>query len=223
MNENPGTDIVTEVDERLEEDRRTPRGLDRLVNFSDATVAIAITLLILPLVDVANQVSTHPAREVLQSHAATLAGFAITFALIGRFWLIHHRVFELFDGYTSALVRVNLFWLCCIVFLPFAANLLSSSPGDDPLTHGIYIGTILVTNASMGLMEWMILRGPHLLHPDCEEQLGLFQSVLTTGLLLVALLLAVLVPAVNMYALFLIFAGRPIGILRNRRLSRKRT
>jgi hypothetical protein len=52
--------------------------------------------------------------------------------------------------------------------------------------------------------------------------LGLFQSVLTTGLLLVALLLAVLVPVVNMYALFLIFAGRPIGILRNRRLSRKR-
>ena len=83
--------------------RRTPRGLDRLMYFSDATVAIAITLLILPLVDVANQISTHPAREVLESHAATLAGFAITFAVIGRFWLIHHRVFELVDGYTYAL------------------------------------------------------------------------------------------------------------------------
>ena len=83
-------------------------------------------------------------------------------------------------------------------------------------------GTILVTNASMGLMEWMILRGPHLLHPDCEGQLGLFQSVLTTGLLLVALLLDVLVPVVNMYALLPIFAERPISVLRSRRLSRKR-
>jgi hypothetical protein len=72
----------------------------------------------------------------------------------------------------------------------------------------------------MGLMEWMILRGPYLLHPGCEEQLGLFQSVLTTGLLLLALLLAVFVPVVNLYALLLIFAGRPIGILRNRRLTR---
>jgi uncharacterized membrane protein len=215
--------MVTEVEERAStQTRRTPRGLDRLVNFSDATVAIAITLLVLPLVEVANQISTHPARHVLESHAATLAGFAITFALIGRFWLIHHRVFELVDGYTYALARANLLWLCCIVILPFAANLLSNSPGDEPLIYGIYIGTILLTNASMGLMEWMILRGPNLLHPDCEGQLGLFQSVLTTGLLLVALLLAVLVPVVNMYALLLIFAGRPISILRNRRLSRKR-
>ena len=215
--------MVTEVGARpWTQTRRTPRGLDRLVNFSDATVAIAITLLILPLVDVANQISTHPAREVLESHAATLAGFAITFVLIGRFWLIHHRVFELVDGYTYALVRVNLFWLCCIVFLPFAAKLLSNSPGNDPLIYGIYIGAILLTNASMSLMEWLILRGPHLLHPDCEGQLGLFQSVVTTGLILVALLLAVLVPVVNMYALFLIFAGRPINILRNRLRARKR-
>ena len=211
------TDVETSPSNQT---RRTPRGLDRLMYFSDATVAIAITLLILPLVDVANQISTHPAREVLESHAATLAGFAITFAVIGRFWLIHHRVFELVDSYTYALARVNLLWLFCIVSLPFAANLLSNSPGNEPLVYGIYVGTILVTNASMGLMEWMIRRGPHLLHPGCEEQLGLFQSVLTTGLLLIALLLAVFVPVVNLYALLLIFAGRPIGILRNRRLSR---
>jgi uncharacterized membrane protein len=215
---------VTQVQARAaDQTRRTPRGLDRLVNFCDATVAIAITLLILPLVDLANQVSTHPARQVLESHAATLAGFAITFAVIGRFWLIHHRAFELVDGYTYGLARVSLVWLCCIVFLPFAANLLANSPGDKPLIYAIYIGTILVTNATMGLMEWMILRGPHLLHPGCEEQLGLFQSVLTTGFILLALLLAVLVPVVNLYALLLIFAARPIGILRNRWHSRRRT
>jgi uncharacterized membrane protein len=202
--------------------RRTTRGLDRLVNFSDATMAIAITLLILPVVDVANQVSTQPTGEVLRAHSATLAGFAITFAVIGRFWLIHHRVFELVDGYTYALARLNLLWLFCIVCLPFAANLLSSSPGDEPLVYGIYVGTILITNASMSLIGWTIQRGPELLHPDCEEQLGLFQSVLTTGLLLVALVLAVLVPAVNLYALLLIFAGRPIANLRNRRRCRKR-
>ena len=147
----PATTVGTAQDRRRdgptgasrESEPTAPRGLDRPVNCSDATIAIAITLLVPPLVDVANQISTHPAHEVLASHAATLAGFAITFAVIGRFWLIHHRVFELVDDYTYALARVNLLWLFCIVCLPFAASLLSNSPGDEPLIYGISVGTIL--------------------------------------------------------------------------------
>ena len=41
---------------------RTERGLDRLVNFSDATVAIAITVLLLPLVDIALEIEQDVAR-----------------------------------------------------------------------------------------------------------------------------------------------------------------
>jgi hypothetical protein len=49
----------------------TKRGLDRLVNFTDVAVAIAITLLILPSVDFAAEIS----RSSL--------------------WLVRHRLFEL--------------------------------------------------------------------------------------------------------------------------------
>jgi uncharacterized membrane protein len=192
-------------------DARSARGLERLVNFSDATVAIAITLLILPLVDVANDIATHPVAEVLESHLGTLTGFVITFAVIGRFWLIHHHVFEVADGYSYALVRVNLFWLACIVFLPFAANLLSNAPDDEPLVYGIYIGTMVVTNASMGVMEWMIRLGAS---PADRPQLDLVQSVATTALLLVALVLAVTVPAINMYALLVLIIAAPLSAIR---------
>ena len=41
------------------------RGLDRLVTFADAVVAIAITLLVLPLVDIAGNVGDVPVGSLL--------------------------------------------------------------------------------------------------------------------------------------------------------------
>ena len=53
----------------MTEQARTDRGLDRLVNFSDATVAIAITILILPLVDLAGELTTgEGAGDLLREH-----------------------------------------------------------------------------------------------------------------------------------------------------------
>ena len=73
---------------------RTERGLDRLVNFSDATVAIAITVLLLPLVDIALEIEKESLGELLWSNIGTIIAFAITFAVIARLWSVHHRIFE---------------------------------------------------------------------------------------------------------------------------------
>ena len=81
-------------------DLRTPRGLDRLVKFSDATVAIAITLLILPLVDFAGDIAHESLGKVLTTHSGAIISFAVTFAVIGRFWFAHHRIFERVGNYT---------------------------------------------------------------------------------------------------------------------------
>ena len=62
---------------------RTERGLDRLVNFSDATVAIAITVLLLPLVDIALEIEKLSLGDLFARNLGTIIAFAITFAVNG--------------------------------------------------------------------------------------------------------------------------------------------
>src|SRR5918998_5814172 len=74
---------------------RTDRGLDRLVTFLDAVVAIAITLLVLPLVDVLpDEGGTVPLGDLLAEEARRFVTFLLSFAVIAQLWLVHHRLVE---------------------------------------------------------------------------------------------------------------------------------
>lgn len=63
------------------------RDLDRLLTFVDAVVAIAITLLGLPLAEAAAGLGDRSVAELLQDQADHLFGFALSFAVIARLWV----------------------------------------------------------------------------------------------------------------------------------------
>ena len=203
---------------------RTERGLDRLVNFTDATVAIAITFLVLPLVDVVEEGGASDLGALLAGHWGTLSAFVITFAVIGRLWLVHHAVFEGVARYSPALVAVNFVWLASIVLLPFAANLLSNVFDTDPTVFALYIGTMIVASTATLAMQLLLRRDPALLAPGIAPQRSSARSLIVISILLVALVLAVAVPAVNMLALLLLLLSGPIERLvhRGRRSEARR-
>src|SRR3954468_3544923 len=119
---------------------QTERGLDRLVNFTDATVAIAITVLVLPLVDLAREAQTERFADLLSQNKGAILGITVTFVVIGRLWTIHHRIFESVAGYDQGLISWCLVWLFAIVSLPFAANVLSNLDDfEDPGAFAFYI------------------------------------------------------------------------------------
>jgi uncharacterized membrane protein len=95
------------------------RGLERIVVFADAVVAIACTLLVLPLVDLATQDAGEPLDHLLGDHLGEFGAFALSFAVIARLWVAHHRLFERINGYDTMLVRLTLAWLFPVAFLPF--------------------------------------------------------------------------------------------------------
>jgi len=198
---------------------RTTRGLERLVFFSDAVVAIAITLLVLPLVE------TVPDFEgdigvFLLSHLNQLLAFALSFAVIGNFWVVHHRIYEKADGYSAGLLRANLLWLASIVFLPFPTALVASQGIDDRGTNALYIGTILVTTATGLLQQWLLIRSPELQAEAARGTLSIVSPLTTTIIIVVALVVAVVAPSVGLWSLLLLFLGRPIDWLVERRKAR---
>ena len=196
---------------------RTERGLDRLITFLDAVVAIAITLLVLPLVDALRGASPHELGTALRAESGSFAAFLLSFAVIARLWLAHHRLVEHVGGYDRPFVLVNMVWILGIVVLPFATQVVAFF-ATNRLAVAIYIGTITVSSACLSAMSLLVWRRPALRRDgDDARSVTPWPSLLTTSALVLALLLGVLVPAINYYGLLLLFLTAPFEALLRRR------
>jgi TMEM175 potassium channel family protein len=96
----------------------------RIVAFSDGVFSIAITLLVLNL-GVGKYVSSGELADALWDQRENLLAYALSFAVIGRFWLVHHRFFSEVTGFDNRLISLNIFYLAWIVLIPFSAIALS--------------------------------------------------------------------------------------------------
>ena len=105
---------------------RAALGFERLVFFSDAVFAIAITLLVL---DLRLPPPVHGALDI-GPVIPKLIGFVISFFVIGIYWLSHHRLFDTLRDQDSPLRVVNLVFLAAIVFLPFPTSVVSEMAGS---------------------------------------------------------------------------------------------
>lgn len=188
------------------------RNPDRLVLFTDAVVAIAVTLLILPLVDVVteSQAEKLDAVHVITDHKTQIYTFLLSFVVITRFWLSHHRMFEHVRAYNNRLIELNMVWLLFIVILPFPTQIVGAYTSDR-FTSGLYIGTIVALSICQTALT-LLIRG----HKELEQEANpvtnreVVGSVTFSVLGVVAFLLAALVPGVDFYALFVLFLATVI-------------
>jgi uncharacterized membrane protein len=105
---------------------------ERLIFFSDAVVAIAITLLALALPLPKHLTSLSPSGAVFSGMWADRGdyfAFLISFVVIGNHWRSHHRLFRNVTRLDSRIVTLNLVWLLMIIITPFATKLLSANGG----------------------------------------------------------------------------------------------
>ena len=136
------------------------RATDRLLLFSDAVVAIAITLLALELpVPTGSKVSAFW-RSARQEDGHYLA-FLISFLVISAAWSHHHDVFRYVRRVDPPLRQLNMGWLLMIILTPFATRLLTSSGEPVPSigTHALRFGFYaLLEVLTSGLLLAMVHR-----------------------------------------------------------------
>src|SRR5579875_1405631 len=100
--------------------------LDRLILFSDAVFAIAITLLVLeikiPATDWKNVITTEKLNESLIEILPHFASFVFSFFIIGFYWTVHHRAFGFVTDFDGAVIWLNLLVLFFVVLLPFSTG-----------------------------------------------------------------------------------------------------
>jgi uncharacterized membrane protein len=101
-------------------------GTERLIYFSDAVIAIAITLLALELPLPTGAHSNAEMLAFLGKNATDYLAFLISFAAIAMHWLVHQRLFRHVSGLAGRVIRWNLLWLLMIVLMPFTTKLLTS-------------------------------------------------------------------------------------------------
>ncbi len=101
----------------------------RIVAFSDGVFAIAITLLVLNLHIKSGLPGDRLWHEVWELRENFIA-FAISFAVIGRFWVIHHRFFGEVRAFEGRLIALNILYLAFIVLIPFSSQLLGEYGGE---------------------------------------------------------------------------------------------
>ncbi len=182
------------------------RDLERILTFIDAIVAVAITLLILPLVDLAGDIHSEDdsVSHLIRSHAGQFWAFALSFAVIARLWLAQHSMLRPVLAANRVIVTCLVLWTLAIVFLPFPTALLSNA-GSQAITKGLYIGCLAGSSICLSVLAFAVQRDSTVRMPGSTPSAR--AATITTVLLLLAFVIALTVPSTSYYPLLLLLAS----------------
>ena len=142
----------------------------RVEGFSDAVIAVAITLLALEIRVPATS-SHNTLAHNLGAEWPDYAAYVVSFLTIGIIWINHHAMLRRLVRVDHTILILNIVLLMTIGLLPFTTALMAkylNASGGEHLAAAIFGGSFLLMAASfMTLQRHLLLRKTHLL----EERL----------------------------------------------------
>lgn len=124
--------------------------LGRVLALSDGVFAIAMTLLVLDI-RIPDDVHGGDFLRALAGLEPAVAGYLISYLVIGVLWLAHHRLFRQLRVRHSRIMSLNVLLLGLVALLPFPSSLLAKH-GDEALSYALYAANVCAVFAVQTLI-----------------------------------------------------------------------
>jgi len=139
---------------RNEQREFTAKAFERVVNFSDSVIAIAMTVLIFPLTNLVTSATGETWWRIFTDNFSKFLATLISFVVIALFWHAHHRSFDRLERADNMIIFWNVVFLFTIVIMPLA-NVILMLPGEttDRTVLLIYIGNMILSLFALAMID----------------------------------------------------------------------
>jgi uncharacterized membrane protein len=124
---------------------------DRVIFFSDAVFAIAMTLLVVGIG--IPHVADSAFDQALRDKRQEIYSFFISFVVIGYYWLAHHKFVSHLRAVDVRFMQLNLLYLAAIAFVPFPTA-LAGVYDTHPLSVVLYAITLGAASFFEAMLFW---------------------------------------------------------------------
>jgi len=187
----------------------------RLLALSDGVFAIAMTLLVLgiPVPQLANP-SDADLQAALRTVLPAVGSFALSFVLVGVYWIGHRRLLNGVVRTDARLTWLNLLMLLLVCIVPFTAALLSryGNLATAVILYATNLALLGLLSLALRLQSWLLVSEP----PSRREREGtIIISVVGIAVFAMSIPIALRSPDLAKYSWLLLL---PVGAVFGRRL-----
>jgi len=188
---------------------------NRIVAFTDGVFSIAITLLVLTL----EIPKGGDLERLLADRGNEFFAYFLSFAVLARLWLAHHRFYGSVARFDSRLITLNLFYLAFVALLPFTTEMLGNY-GSQELAVALYAANLTIVSVAFIVQITYVYRA-QLVRDDAVEFRARFAGPANW---VIAIVFACSIPiafvsstAATLMWLSMFFVGRALGDLAARK------
>lgn len=195
--------------------------LEHVISFSDAIFAFSITFMAISI-----QIPNLPQNNLTQQQVLStlsqlrpqLEIYALSFMIVGVYWISYHRVFNHIRSSHSILVWLNLLFLFFVTLVSFATD-LDLKYGNFHFIFLVYASILTITGSILAVI-WLQASKGNLLDKSItklQSRLMFYDLLIPPGIFLISIGISFIDIQVAQYFWILIFVAK---IVERKRFSK---